>query len=38
MCVDDFKVTHGQYTLEIDEEGSVLGKFENKKFTKIASF
>ncbi len=37
MCVDDFRVGNGQYTVEIFEGGSVLRKKDNNKFINIAS-
>jgi hypothetical protein len=38
MCVDDFKLASGQYAVEIQGDSSFLKKFENKKYTEIASF
>jgi hypothetical protein len=38
MCVDDFKLASGQYTIEIQGDSSFLKKYENKKFTEISSF
>jgi hypothetical protein len=37
MCVDDFKLASGQYAVEIQRDSSFLKKFENKKYTEIAS-
>jgi len=37
MCVDDFRIVMGQYCIEIQGDGSVLGRCDNKKIVEVCS-
>jgi hypothetical protein len=38
MCVDSFRIAHGQYVVEIQGDNSILKKYDNKALCEIASF
>lgn len=37
MCVDDFKMSTGQYFIEFQEDGSVLKKLDNGKVMEVSN-